>query len=129
MRDHILSEIRRLAALSEGQPPGEILFARETGIAQHHWRGKFWARWGDAIVEAGFAPNQWVTRLDSNDILDGILGAVRHYGRMPTLPELSLYRAVDPSIPSGQAIRRHFGGQAGLGLVEIHREAITAEAM
>jgi hypothetical protein len=114
MRDHILSEIRRLTASNGGQPPGETLFARETSIGSHQWRGKFWARWGDALVEAGFAPNQWVTRLDSNTLLTAVIGAVRHYGRMPTLDELGLYRATDPSVPSAQAIRRHFVSRPGL---------------
>jgi len=114
MRDHIISEIRRLAAANAGQPPGQKLFLRETGLGDHHWRGKFWARWGDALLEAGFAPNQWMERLDSEAILTGVVVACRHYGRFPTMDEIQLHRAKDPTIPSDQAIRRHFGGRAGL---------------
>jgi hypothetical protein len=65
-------------------------------------------------VEAGFAPNRWTTRLDSETVLSGIIGAMRHHGRVPTKDELLLYRAIEPSIPSDQAIRRHFGGRSGL---------------
>lgn len=114
MRDHIVSEIRRLTKANGGQPPGEILFTRETGIGPHHWRGKFWARWSDALVEAGLSPNQWTTRRDSESILVGIVGAVRHYRRLPTNAELELYRAIDPNVPSAQAVRRHFTGKTGL---------------
>lgn len=114
MREHILSEIRRLATLNEGQAPGQTLFARETGIGDHQWRGKFWARWGDALIEAGYAPNAWTERLDSNDVLVGIAAACRHYGRLPTRDELNLYRKTEPSIPSEQAIKRHFGPRSGL---------------
>ena len=64
MRGHIVSEIRRLAASTGGRPPGQRLFAKETGISEHQWRGKLWARWGDALVEAGFPPNFWNERLD-----------------------------------------------------------------
>jgi hypothetical protein len=113
MKEQILSEIRRLAT-SNGQPPGHKLFARETGIAEHQWRGKFWARWGDALVEAGYAPNEWTGRLDSDAVLLGVVAACRHYKRFPTQDEIQLYRRSEPAIPSEQAIRRHFGDRSGL---------------
>ena len=114
MRDHILNEIRRVAGANDGQPPGVILFARETGIAEHQWRGKIWARWGDALAEAGFKPNPKQARLDSDAILSKIADACRQYGRLPTHAELKLYRQNDPSLPSTAAITRHFGGQTDL---------------
>jgi hypothetical protein len=113
MRDHILSEIRRLVG-EDGQPPGQKLFTRETGIAPHQWRGKFWARWGDALAEAGYGPNKWREKLDSDGVLDGVIAACRHYGRFPTQDEIQLHRLVEPSIPSNQAMRRHFGGRSDL---------------
>ena len=67
-----------------------------------------------SLIDAGFQPNQWTERLDSEAVLTGIIGAVRHYGRMPTKDELSLYRSTEPNVPSDQAIRRHFGGYSGL---------------
>jgi hypothetical protein len=114
MRDHILREIRRIAAENGGQAPGQKLFVSETGIGTHQWRGKFWARWGDEIDVSGFSPNQWTGRLDSEVVLTGVIGEVRQYGRMPTRAELSLYRSTEPNVPSDQAIRRHFGGYGDL---------------
>jgi len=114
MRDHILTQIRRLTAANGGQPPGQKLFVRETGIGDHHWRGKYWARWGDALTDAGFTPNQWVGKLNSEAVLSSVILACRHYGRLPTIDEIRLYRVTEPSIPSDQAIRRHFGSRAGL---------------
>lgn len=114
MRQHILSEIQRLATVNKGQPPGQTLFARETGIGSHQWRGKFWARWGDALIEAGYAPNAWTERLDSNEVMVGLAAACRHYGRLPTRDEIQLYRKTNPSIPSEQAIKRHFGRRSEL---------------
>lgn len=114
MREHILGEIRRLAAATGGQPPGQKLFVSQTGIAAHQWRGKFWARWGDALIEAGYEPNKWEARLDSDEILNGVIAACRHYGRLPTRDEINLYRKTEPSIPSEQAIKRHFGLRSDL---------------
>lgn len=109
MRDHIISEIKRLAALNDGRPPGAIVFARETGIADHLWRGKIWARWGDALCEAGYEPNAWTGRLDSEKVLLQVIAACRHYRRVPTNAEFDLYRHYDPTLPSNNAIARHFG--------------------
>ncbi|HEY1604494.1 MAG TPA: GIY-YIG nuclease family protein [Allosphingosinicella sp.] len=113
MRDHIIAEIRRLAELN-GQPPGQTLFARETGIPPYQWLGKFWARWGDALAEAGYKPNAWNARLDSNEVLTAVIAACRHFGRVPTRPEFILYRQTHPSLPSEQAIKRHFGRRVDL---------------
>lgn len=114
MRDHILSEIRRLAAAHGGQSPGKKTFLRETGIAEHQWSGRLWARWSDALAEAGLEPNKIQHRFDSNEMLDQIAQACRHYGRLPTVAELNLYRRSDPSFPSTKAINSHFGSRDGL---------------
>ncbi len=113
MREHILREIKRLAS-ENGAAPGQKLFGRDTGIAEHQWRGKFWARWGDALIEAGYEPNKWTGRLDSEGVLIGIIAACRHYGRLPTRDEIEIYRKTEPSIPSEQAIKRHFGRRSEL---------------
>lgn len=113
MRDQIISEIKRLTA-ENGQVPGQTLFARVTGIAHHVWRGKLWARWGDALTEAGYQPNEWTGRLDSDEVLNGIVAAVRHFGRLPARDEMLIHRKMVPTIPSDQAIKRHFGRRAEL---------------
>jgi hypothetical protein len=52
-REHILQEIRRTAAENGGMPLGAQTFFREAGIRESDWKGKLWARWSDAIREAG----------------------------------------------------------------------------
>jgi len=47
-------------------------------------------------------------------VLIGVIAACRHYGRFPTQDEIQLYRKSDPSIPSSQAIKRHFGARSDL---------------
>ena len=109
MRDFILQEIRRLASANGGQAPGQKLFAKETAIAEHQWRGRYWARWGDALTEAGFKPNDWTGKLDPDDVLNGVIAGIRHFGRLPTRDELKIYRQSNPDVPPDNTIKRHFG--------------------
>lgn len=90
MRAHIISETQRLAAHNGGQAPDNQAFVSATGITETKWRGKYWARWGDALVEAGFKPNAWIGKSDSDTIIPGVIAATRHYNRFPTNAEISM---------------------------------------
>jgi hypothetical protein len=116
MREHIVSEIRKLAALNGGQAPGNRAFVSATGITESKWRGKYLARWGDALIEAGFEPNAWTGKSDANTIIVGLIAAARHYGHFPTNSEIAMLRASDPSIPSPKTIQGNLGGRAELGV-------------
>lgn len=111
MREHILSEIRRLAK-EAGKAPGQTLFESETAIPPHQWRGKFWARWGDALAEAGFGPNEWIQKMDTKIVLDAVVEACRHCKKVPTSSEFELYGRNNQGFPAN--ILRHFGGRSGL---------------
>ena len=54
----ILAEIQRTAAENGGAPLGRRRFETDTGIKQAEWLGVHWARWSDAVQEAGFQPNR-----------------------------------------------------------------------
>ncbi len=107
LRSHIVAEIKRVAA-REGRAPGRVVFERETGIRVGEWQGVFWARWGDALVEAGFAPNEKNARLDPELFLEKLAQAFRHFGRVPTTIELRLYRQVDAAFPAHSSLDNHF---------------------
>jgi len=111
-REEIIAEIRGLAA-EIGRPPGIKLFEAETGIPPHHWRGVHWARWSEALKEAGFEPNVQMQKADPEVLLQQLAIATRRLGHCPTTDELHLYRRTTPA-PTPGALRRHFGRRAAL---------------
>ena len=96
---HILSEIRRTAAANGGVPLGRERFLRETGIKTHDWIGKFWARWGDAIREAGFAPNELQTAYSKDLLIEKFVGLARELGHFPVATEVKMKARRDDSFP------------------------------
>lgn len=105
----ILSEIQRIASQSGGTPPGKIRFESETGIKEHEWL-KFWARWGDVLIEAGFQPNTRTAAIADIDLLEKLASLVRELGRFPVARELILKANRDPNFPSPAPFRR-LGGK------------------
>jgi hypothetical protein len=111
-KEHILSEIRRTAGSNGGAPLGVDRFFTETGIKDSDWHGKLWARWGDAVKEAGFQPNQLTAARTTEDLLSNLAGLVRELGRFPVRGELRLKARGDSTFPSDKTLRRLGGKQA-----------------
>ena len=108
MREKILSEIQRLAKESGGQPPGSRLFEQKTGIRPGAWRGVYWARWGDAVTEAGLTPNVALAKYDEQFLLSKIAGVCRELGKIPTAMEFRIYGRSHPEFPNHKSIYRRF---------------------
>ncbi|KAB7740886.1 GIY-YIG nuclease family protein [Parvibaculum sedimenti] len=114
MKERILAEICRITTANAGIPPGSRLFERETGIRQGAWRGVYWARWGDAIAEAGFKPNEKFGAIGEIPRLRMIAEATREYGKIPSAAELRLYARKHPDGPSGEKALRYFRTKAAM---------------
>jgi hypothetical protein len=114
LRDQILNEIKRLANSNSGQALGVRAFERETGIREAAWRGIYWARWSDALIEAGFAPNEWQAKLDTELVLQKFVEACRHFSRIPTVDELKMYGRMHAEFPGSKSLYRHFGSKDAL---------------
>ena len=114
MRRHIVGEIKRITASQGGQVPGVAVFERETGIKVHEWHGKFWAKWGDAVAEAGFASNEFNKAFSDEFVLTAFAQAVRALGKVPTKGELKLFRRDVDGFPNDKVILERFGNKSGL---------------
>lgn len=139
-KNQIISEIRRTAAENGGVPLGRQRFHHETGIREGDWNGRYWARWGDALEEAGVSRNKLNEAFPEEEVLAKLSAFVSELGRFPVRTELMIKRRTDPLFPSHNVFVRH-GTKAGmadrlLGYARKHRqddvaaicEVVTKEA-
>lgn len=124
MRDRILSEIRRLAEENGGNPPGQRAFEKETGIAASQWRGKLWARWGDAVADAGLVPNTVAEKLDPDRVLDCYEDVCRKFSRPPTYAEWRMFVGRSDERVGVNSLKRAFGSTEG-AMIALRDRAMT----
>lgn len=124
LRAFIIAEIKRLADADGGRPPGRLNFTRATGITMAQWSGVFWARWNDAVIEAGYQPNEYQRRYDSDKVLTQVVEAARYYKHLPTLAEMQLYRRQHSTFPNDRTVTSHFPTKAALAAAIRQRAAV-----
>lgn len=105
-KDFILSEIKRIAQQNDDAPPGREKFARLTGIKTTDWYGKYWSRWGDAIREAGYTPNELQLPYDELRLVAPLALLARELGRFPVHGEVRMKAQQDKSFPSHSVFAR-----------------------
>jgi hypothetical protein len=105
-KQHILREVKRTAKANGDVPLGSEKFLQETGIKLSDWYGIHWARWGEAIREAGFTANEFQMAYDEDHLLEKYVTLIREGGRIPVMSELRLKRRSDPSFPSHNTFAR-----------------------
>ena len=111
-KGHILDEIRRTSQENGGVSLGRDRFRSETGIRESDWYGKYWARWGDAVREAGFSPNAFNSKaLSDEQFFEKLIALIRKLGHYPTKGEFGINRREDPSFPVADVFLRRFGGR------------------
>jgi Meiotically up-regulated gene 113 len=105
-KDQILNEIRRTAKLNDGVPLGKLRFLKETGIKESDWSGKFWAKWSDVILEAGYLPNKLQETIADEVLLEKYALLAIELGHLPTVSELRLQKKQDASFPNDKTFAR-----------------------
>jgi hypothetical protein len=112
-KQQILSEIRRTAKGNGGVALGIRAFSKATGVGEAHWRGRYWARWSEAVREAGAEPNKRPDRYRDEDLLEKYASLVREFGRFPVVSELRLRKRTDATLPNHERFER-FGSKQQL---------------
>jgi len=107
-RQEILEAIRRLTAEAGGRPPGKTLFQNLSGYRQADWYGKYWARWGDALSEAGVDANSFRAKLEENFLLEQLANVIKEIDHFPTFAELRIYSRSKEGFPSHSTWTNHF---------------------
>ena len=107
-KQQILDEIRRTAEENGGIPLGKLRFCKETGIKEADWSGKFWARWGGAVSEAGFPPNQRQEPFSEEVLIEKLIGLIRELDRFPVRAEMDMKARAGQGFPYGSTFMRHF---------------------
>ena len=103
---HVLAEIARTAKVNGGVPLGRRQFYAETGIRETDWLGKYWARWGDAIREAGLTPNTLQVGYGEERLMERLASLAREIGRFPERTEIQLKARRDKGFPHSATFQR-----------------------
>jgi len=123
-KDDIVSEIRRFVAANDGEIPGERTFLNATRIKPWAWKGKYWARWTDAVREAGYDPNSMTARIPDDHILTHLATLIKQLGYFPVRDEINIHASRVPTFPVWSTIKKRFGGmpETAAALLEFGRK-------
>lgn len=99
-KEHILSEVKRTADENGGTPLGRGRFEKATGIKPSDWNGKYWSRWTDALLEAGYPPNKFQSAYEDAYLIQKLVELIKELGHFPTASENRLKAYQDKSYPS-----------------------------
>ncbi len=112
-KQNILDAIRRVADANGGTPPGRIAIERAAGIRMADWYPHLWVRWGDALAEAGFTPNQLQAAIGDEVVIQRFVDLARELKKIPVEGEFRRKARSDKSFPSHSVFRK-FGSKEGL---------------
>ena len=108
-KSEILEAIKRFAE-ENGKVPGRAAFESQTGIRNADWYPNFWLRWGDAVMEAGYAVNKFQTATSDEVLIQSYIALARELKHLPISGELRRKAKEDKSFPSHTVFSR-LGGK------------------
>ena len=97
-REEILNEIKRTAKENGGKPLGTKRFSNETGIGVYDW-GRYWPKYGDAVLEAGLTPNLPWTKYPEGVLEEKMVLLIRKLPKYPTINKMRIEQIDNPDFP------------------------------
>ena len=113
-KQEIINEIKRTAAENNGEPLGERSFEKETCIRRTEWYGVYWAKWSEAVQEAGFEPNKPNQAYDEPWLIECFIRIIREVEEWPSQARVELICRNQDDLPSGRAFRNIFRTKSNL---------------
>src|SRR3989338_146224 len=104
-KQEIIQAIQQTAKQNGGKPLGTGRFEKETNIKIHEWK-RYWPRFSDALIEAGFIPNQLQGAYDKETIIKSVIVVMRKLNKFPTFDELRVEKQNNPEFPSREVFVR-----------------------
>src|SRR5437764_2771929 len=105
-KESIIEAYNDLVRERGDSPVGCGVFARETGISSHYWKGTYWRSWSEFQAEAGYNPNTPTARVEDETLLHGFAQLALELNRIPTVSDLILKKNNDSSFPGKDGFRR-----------------------
>ncbi len=105
-KQDIIKEIIRTAKENNGFPLGKMKFETETGIKKNDWIGRYWARWGDAVKEAGFMPNKMTAAYEENYLIEQLISLIKEIKKFPASSEIRLKAYKTANFPADTTFNR-----------------------
>jgi len=113
-KSQIIEKIVELSCALGGVLPGRERFEKLTGIGSGEWLGIHWARWGDALQEAGLQPNEFQGPSDKEELLKVYCNLVADLGHIPTEAETRMIARTRDNFPGHSTFRNVFGSKQGV---------------
>ncbi|QZA79377.1 GIY-YIG nuclease family protein [Deefgea tanakiae] len=105
-KELIINEIKRTALDNSGAPLGQEKFSKVTEIRKSDWFGKYWVRWSDALLEAGFSANSYNEAYTNEFIFESLAKLTRELGHFPVSGDIRIKAAKDKDFPSHSVFNR-----------------------
>ncbi len=125
-KQEILAEIKRTTELNDGKPLGMGRFEKETSIKPHEWE-RYWARFSDAVKEAGFEPNSLQVAYTDEFLLEKLISLIRKLNKFPTNREIKIEARNNNDFPSQGAFGRYSKQELVMKVIEYCNDKLDYE--
>jgi len=105
-KENLIERCRHVARENGGQPPGEIIFFRQTGLTKYVLRGVGIRSYGDLCELAGFQRRRLTERMTPDELFHPLALLTAKLRRFPDSTDREIAHREDATFPGYAAYRR-----------------------